>query len=100
MHTRRHSDGQLSKGGRRLQVTTQRPPGQCRPQVCDAEKRSAAVPEAGVARDIKISLDIVLSCLEFQDKIKTRFLISYQDNTKTKTVKIISLVKIIGSQKN
>ncbi|EFN61380.1 hypothetical protein EAG_01368 [Camponotus floridanus] len=40
----------------------------------------------------KISrLDLVLSCLEFQDKIKTRFLISYQGNTKTKTVKIISL---------
>lgn len=37
VHTRRHSDGQLSKGGRRLQVTTQRPPGQRRPQVCDAE---------------------------------------------------------------
>ncbi|EFN63027.1 Protein kinase C [Camponotus floridanus] len=54
-----------------------------------------------VARRLKIglheiSLDIVLSSLDFQDKIKTRFLISSQDNTKTKIVprprlKIISL---------
>lgn len=27
MYSRRHPDGQLSKGGRRLQITTQRSPG-------------------------------------------------------------------------
>ncbi|EFN74677.1 hypothetical protein EAG_10204 [Camponotus floridanus] len=50
------------------------------------------------ARLHEIRLVLILSCLVLN--FKTRFLISYQDNTKTKTVKIISLVKIIGSYVN
>jgi len=46
-----------------------------------------------VARDTEIKLDI--ESLEIQDKIKMRFLISCQDNTKIKIVMIIDLVKII-----
>ncbi|EFN69439.1 hypothetical protein EAG_12446 [Camponotus floridanus] len=71
------------------------------------DRREMATYKANQVTDMELKglheiprLVLILSCLEFQDKIKTRFLISYQDNIKTKTVKIISLVKIIGSQKN